>query len=136
MASIIGGIVTGVLGLANKYIADPAERDKFALEMATLQQQSEQVQAQADAQVAVAQNQVNQVQAGSSDKFTSRARPWIMYICGAGFGYQYILQPFIVLLLRANHIDIVVPNLDMSAITTLLMTLCGARTYEKIKGVA
>lgn len=45
MASIIGEIVGGVLDLANKYIADPAERDKFALDMATLQAQSEQAAA-------------------------------------------------------------------------------------------
>ncbi len=38
MTSILGGIAEGVIGLANKYIPDPAERDKFALEMAQLSQ--------------------------------------------------------------------------------------------------
>jgi hypothetical protein len=59
-----------------------------------------------------------------------------MYICGAGFAYQYILQPFIVLIASLSGVIAHAPNLDMSAITTLLMALCGMRSFEKYKGVA
>ena len=86
---------------------------------------------QADTQVAIAQNEVNKSEAESKDKFTSRWRPTVGYICAIGFGYQYVLQPFILLIAQLNAIEVEVPSLDMAAITSLLLGLAGMRTYEK-----
>ncbi len=85
----------------------------------------------ADTQIALAQNVTNNTEAGSDDKFTKRWRPTLGYICSFGFGYQFVLQPFLILLVKLNHIDIVMPQLDMTSISSLLVVLIGARSYDK-----
>lgn len=136
MASIIGGVITGVLGLANKYIADPAERDKFAVEMATLQQQTEQAQLQAETQVEVAQAEVNKVEAEKEEIFISGWRPFIGWICGFAMAYHFILQPFITFIFACFNHSVSLPTFDMGTLNTVLMGMLGLgamRTVEKLQ---
>lgn len=122
MASILAASGLGLIKeILDKFIPDPQQKANAILELEKLQQQSE-----------LAQIEVNKTEASSEDKYTSRARPTIMYICGAGFGYQYILQPFIISFLSAMNISVTIPNLDMTAIGTVLLGLCGLRSWDKV----
>ncbi len=136
MASIIGAtvleeLVKGALGIASKYIPDAEAKANFELEIAQLQAQVQNTQVQADAAVAVEQSKVNEVEAASEDKYTSRARPTIIYVCGFGFGYQYILQPFMLFVINCMGKVLTIPTLDMTAIGTILLGLCGLRSWDK-----
>lgn len=127
MTSIIGEIFGEGVGKVATAIGDEINKP------AEIRADVEKTEIQADAQVAVAQNQVNQAEAADEDKYTSRWRPTVGYICAFGFAYQYILQPF--LMYYASYVGktFTMPSLDMSAISTVLMALAGMRSYEKVK---
>lgn len=128
MASIIGGIVEGVLGIANKYIADPAERDKFATDMAQLQIQQEQTQ-----------TDTNKVEAASANLFVAGWRPFVGWTCGGALAYHFIIQPLLAFTFSALGHPIILPDFDMTDLNTILMGMLGLgsmRSLEKIKGVA
>jgi hypothetical protein len=128
-------ILTALLPIVSSWLErlfpDPAERQK-------------ELQSLIDAATAAdaAQMEVNKVEAGSDNLFVSGARPFIMWVCGIAFAYKFVLQPFLVFILIANHSTIDVkslPVLDWSEMSSVLMGLLGLgslRTVEKIKGVA
>lgn len=125
MASIIGEIVgEGAAGLVNAVGDQINKKSVIEADLAK-------TEILADTQVAVAQNQVNQAQASSDDKYTSRARPTLFYACTAGFAYQYVLQPFLLLIAKFYHIDIITPVLDMTPLCTLLIPMSGLRSLDK-----
>lgn len=129
-----------VLGnLFDKFIPDPKAAADAKLEVMRLAQNGELAQLNADLQLATGQMEVNKVEAASSDKFTSRARPFIMWICGFSLMYAALIEPF------ARFIAMVwfnysgqFPELDTNITLQLLFGLLGLgayRTVEKIKGV-
>ena len=128
MASIIGGIVEGVLHIADKYIPDAAEKDKFKIEMAQLEMQSQQ-----------SQIDVNKVEAANTNVFVSGWRPFIGWCCGAAFAYHLIIQPFLAFIMAASGHVFPLPEFDTATLNTTLMGLLGLgamRTFEKVKGVS
>lgn len=88
-----------------------------------------------DTSVAVAQNKVNEAQAASADKFTSRMRPWVGYGCMAIIAYAGIVQPFIILIAKLLHNPVEMPSVGTADVTIILMSLCGLRSFEKVKGI-
>lgn len=128
MSSIVGGIVEGILGLANKYIPDPQERDKFTLELAQIQQQ-------------LSQNQTdtNKVEAANTNIFVSGWRPFVGWICGSALAYHFIVQPLLAFLFAVFDHPVMLPTFDMTDLNTILMGMLGLggmRSLEKIKGVS
>lgn len=130
LENIVGGnILQGVQGVATA-VGDQVNKK------AELQADLAKTEIQADSSVAIAQNQVNGVQAASSDKFTSRMRPVCGYGCMIVILYAEIIQPLIVLGAKLFGNPIVLPNPDVYAATTILMGLIGLRSYDKLKGTA
>lgn len=118
--------------LINRIFPDKSEAEKqqLAKEMAIAAQEFE---------LAKAQTAVNAVEAASQDKFTSRARPFILWVCGLSFAWQYFLGPIITyLIVLSGHSAPPMPILGMDAMMPVLMGILGLggyRTYEKVKGV-
>ena len=131
MAFGVDDAIAAGLQVLNKFIPDPQAKAAAIAEHEQLIQKAVSEQLQADTQIANAQIEVNKVEAGSEDKYTSRARPTIIYLCGFGFGYQYIFQPFLLFTLTTLGKTIIVPTLDMTAIGTVLLGLCGLRSVDK-----
>ena len=76
---------------------------------------------------------INKVEAANPTLFVSGARPFIMWICGTGLGYQFLIYPVLVAFLPG------VQQADMGTLITLLLGMLGLgglRSYEKINGVA
>lgn len=124
---VLGGGISNVVDSVGNAINRPAE----------IRANLETTEIQASAQIAVAQNKVNEIQAVSSDKFTSRMRPTGGYFCMLVIGYAGILQPFITLIAKICHNDIVMPSIDSSLLIicgTVWTGLNGMRSYDKLKG--
>ncbi len=127
--------IGGVLKLADKFIPDPQEKQKFELELQQLKQQSDLAVLNADTQIAIAQADINKTEAASEDKFNSRARPFILWICGVAFGYHFIVQPLLAFVFATTGHPVPLPVFNMDALNTVLfgiLGLGGMRTYEKI----
>ena len=121
-----------IADLLGKFIPDKTEKLKLAHEIATLAQKHAH-------ENALAQIEVNKVEAASSSIFKSGWRPFIGWVCGTAFAYHFVLQPLLVFILTyAGHPVPELPEFDMASLMTVLgglLGLGGLRTFEKYKGI-
>ncbi len=124
--------IAPVANLLGKFIPDETERLKLAHEIATLTQKQAH-------EIAIAQIEVNKVEAASSSLFKSGWRPAIGWVCGTAFAYHFVLQPLLIFVMTyAGHPIPALPEFDMASLMTVLGGLLGLgslRTFEKYKGV-
>lgn len=122
------GVFKGVRDLVQTFKADPLEIAK--LEAAIVQSETNLTIA-----LAQAQTKVNELEATSQDKFTSRWRPAIGWICGAGLGYATLVYPLLTWVCLNTH-SVPPPQLDVSILVPMvtgMLGLAGYRTYEKTR---
>ena len=107
-----------------------AEKEQFELAITALREQAQTLQAQAD---------TNTAEAASPSVFVSGWRPFVGWICGVSFAWQFVALPILLFIGNATGHVIAVPAFDSGTMMTLLMGmlgLVGARSYEKVQGVA
>ena len=125
--------------IVDKLIPDPAAKAAAALEIQKMAQAGE-FKAMDDAlERSRMQADVNKVEAGSSDAYTSRWRPTIGYVCAAGLAYAAILEPCLHLAVAIYGHPAPLPAVDTTLTMQLLFGLLGLggmRTVEKIKDKA
>lgn len=113
----------------NKWIPDANQLEQTALTLAS------QIHS-----INLAQIELNKIEAASESLFVAGWRPAIGWICGAGYAYHFILQPFLIFLLTAARLNLQtsqLPVLDIGEMSIMLANLLGFgayRTYEKVKG--
>jgi hypothetical protein len=119
-------ILNPLLGpILDRVIPDPAERRAYELKVAELAQ-AEEARASAER---IAQTEVNKVEAGSSVLFVAGWRPAVGWACVAGLVYNIVLAP-------AFHLGLADSDLLQVILLGMLGISVGARSIEKIKGVA
>jgi ABC-type sulfate transport system permease component len=128
--------ITAILNLGNSVI-DRVLPDKAANDAAKAQL----VQMQLSGELAqiTGQLEVNKVEAASSSMFVAGWRPFVGWVCGSGLAYQFIARPLLMFVVALFGHPVVAPELDMGTLLTLLLGmlgLAGARTFEKVNGVA
>jgi hypothetical protein len=138
---LLGTLVAPVIELINKVIdraiPDPAQQAAAKIELLKLQQAGEFKQLEADLQLALAQIDVNKIEAGSDGFFRSGWRPSIGWLCASGLFYSFILQttlPWFAAVVGWNAPPL--PKLEMDVLMTLLFGMLGLgayRTYEKTR---
>ena len=117
------------LKILNKFIPDKNEREKAEAEYKT-------ALLNIDAQQAIAQAEINKVEASSSNLFVAGWRPFSGWMCGIALGYHFILQPLLSFAFAVASHPIVLPDFDMGTLYTLLMGMLGLggyRTFEKTR---
>lgn len=102
---------------------------------------SEQERAQMAAALTMVQGQLdaNREQAKNPNWFVSGPRPFVMWCCGAGCAWNWLLLPIAKLALALAGKEIALQPADMAEMMPLLVALLGLgayRTYEKTQGVA
>ena len=102
---------------------------------------SEQEKQQLAAAVMVVQGQldINKAEAGNPSLFVSGARPFIMWVCGAGCAWNWVGLPVATFLMALFGHHIALRPADLSEMMPLLLGMLGLgglRTVEKINGVA
>jgi len=112
----IGNVVTGIWG-------DKGEKMTHAEVMAKLQQQP-----------AMAQVELNKVEAGHRSIFVAGWRPFIGWVCGLGLLNAFLLNPWIDWLTDSPVPDI--PTDIMMELVIAMLGLGALRTYEKLQGKA
>lgn len=84
---------------------------------------------------ALVQAEIMKVQAQHRSTFVAGARPFLMWVCGFGFLFAFVINPLLQWLMP----DAGTPELPldvMMELTLAMLGLAGLRTVEKIKGVA
>jgi hypothetical protein len=113
-----------------------AERQAAELELYKLAREKEMSENAQNVQLAVAQLEVNKVEAASDSLFKSGWRPATGWMCVFGFSYQIMIRPTANWVM-INYLDWTVPleSLDLQTLGTLLFGMLGLgayRTYEKV----
>ena len=132
-----------LLGVGSKIIdklfPDPAVKAQAQLELFKLQQSGELAQLTADVQLAQGQLEINKAEATNPSLLVSGGRPFIIWVCGAGFAIQFVVGPLAQWGSSLAGHPVVFPSLDWNTMMPLVMGLLGLggfRTIEKVKGVA
>lgn len=86
-------------------------------------------------QPAMVQNEINKVQAAHRSTFVAGARPFLMWVCGLGFLFAFVINPIIEWLYPEVGAP-VLPLSVMMELTLAMLGLSGLRTIEKLKGVS
>ena len=138
MTPLIGGVIEAGLKILDRVLPDPTQKLAAQLELLKLQQAGEFRQMEADLQLALAQTEVNKVEAASPDLFKSGWRPGAGWICVLGLAYQFLLQP---LLAWGSTIQgyAAPPVLQLGDLYGLLFGMLGLGAYrsvERVKGKA
>ena len=129
----VGSIAGGLFNLIDKMFTTDEERQNAKLRLIELQQKGQ-----------LAQLAVNAVEAKHENIFVSGWRPFIGWVCGVAFAYNFILQPLFVFVIWSlttfygvNFPITNLPDLDMASLLAVLGGILGLgsmRTYEKRTG--
>lgn len=128
---MIKDLIGPVAGLLDKFIEDKDQKSALAHEIATMSEKYAQ-------ESALAQMEVNKVEASSSSLFVSGWRPAVGWCCVFAMAGNFIVTPFanFVLVLLDVHVTIPLVPLDtMMPVLLGMLGLGGLRTLEKTKGV-
>jgi len=128
--------VSALLDIGGKVLdrvfPDPAQQAAAKLELMKLQQSGELAQL-------AGQMDINKLEATNPSIFVSGWRPAIGWICGAGFGVQFVIGPLAEWGSALYGHPVKFPQMDTGTMMPLLLGMLGLggmRTAEKIQGVA
>lgn len=85
-----------------------------------------------------AQTDTNRAEAASPSMFVAGWRPFVGWVCGTGFGVQFVIGPMCEWAAGLAGHPIKFPQLDLGTMMPLLFGLLGLggmRTFEKVQGV-
>jgi len=80
---------------------------------------------------AMIQAEISKVQAGHRSMFVAGARPFLMWVCGVGFAYAFLIAPTLEFFLP-NTDKIEIPTDIMLELTLAMLGLSSLRTVEKL----
>ena len=84
-------------------------------------------------QPALAQAEITKVQAQHRSTFVAGARPFILWVCGLGFLFSFVINP-ILQWIAPEAGSPVLPLDVMMELTLAMLGLAGLRTVEKLQG--
>lgn len=117
-------------------VAQAEQRAAADLELIKMTQTERMADKANDMELALSQTKINEVEAASEKVFVSGWRPFIGWICGAGFGIQYVVIPLLSFALAVGGHQVELYKVDFSEMMPVLLGILGLgglRTYEKIK---
>lgn len=82
----------------------------------------------------LAQAKINEVQASHRSRFVAGARPFLLWVCGVGYGFAFIINPLIQWATSKPGPEL--PMEAMGELTLGMLGLAGLRTVEKLKGTS
>lgn len=116
-----------------RIVPDPTQRAKALLELEELAQKKDLAMLQAKVQLMIAQIDVNKEQSKSKSKFIAGGRPFIIWVCGIGLLFQYIIYPLLIWVWAFASMEGTPPlPLDLEVMMPLLLGLLGLGGYRSL----
>ena len=132
MIPIVTALLPALGTLIDRLIPDRAAAEKAKAEM-------EQQLVTAANQAALAQVEVNKIEAAHSSVFVAGWRPSIGWVCAAGLAWAFVLAPIASWALVVLGIKADLPAIHTDYLLELVLAMLGIgglRTFEKLRGVA
>lgn len=132
-------LIPALTQIFDKVIPDPQAAAEAKLKAMEMAQRGELAVLDADLKLALAQLEVNKVEAGT-DMFRGGWRPSVGWTCVFGLVYQFLLQPLLPWCAALLGVSVPpLPPIDNETLLVLLtgmLGLGGLRTFERVKGRA
>lgn len=128
---MIKDLIAPIAGLLDKFVEDKDQRNALAHEIATMSEKYAQ-------ESALAQMEVNKVEASSSSLFVSGWRPAVGWCCVFAMAGNFIVTPFANFALGLAGVSITIPLVPLDTMMPVLLGMLGLgglRTYERSIGV-
>jgi hypothetical protein len=123
----------------DRILPDPKVAADAKLAVLTMAQNGQLEVLHEESKLAQGQQDINKVEAASTNWKVAGWRPYIGWICGTAMAYKFIVQPLLVFGFAAFGHPLVLPVLDWTEMSTVLMGMLGLgglRTYEKVRGAS
>lgn len=137
---MIGDLIAGLLKeVITRVWPDPAQQAQASLALAQLEQAGRFKQLDVDLALAQGQMDINKAEASSGDPFASRWRPFIGWVCGVAFAWNWIGLPVASFACELLAHPVLLRGADMSEMMPVLLGMLGLgalRSFDKAKGVA
>lgn len=132
-------VIPAVTQILDKIIPDPAAAAEAKLKALELAQRGDLAQLDAELKLALAQTEINKVEAGT-DMFRGGWRPAVGWSCVAGLVYQFLVQPLLPWVVAVFGGTVpplpAIDNETLMVLLTGMLGLGGLRTLERVKGKA
>lgn len=120
-------VIAAIIGLVSNIVGGltQTQKEKIALELQANQ---------ALMDMMAAQSAINEKEASSESVFVAGWRPFIGWVCGISFAWQYVGLPILLFLESSFGHTITVPAFDFGTMSTVLMGMLGLgalRSYDK-----
>lgn len=135
MAFPILDLINVLGGIVDRVIPDPKAKMDLQLQLAQLADKA----ADRDHQELMGQIDVNKAEASNANIFVAGWRPAVGWICAAGAGYAFLLEPLGEFVAKMAGYHGQFPDIGIANLMVLLTGMLGfggLRTYEKVQGVA
>jgi hypothetical protein len=132
LLALIPALLPALGTLIDRLIPDKAEAERARLDM-------EAALVNAANQSALAQVEVNKIEAGHSSVFVAGWRPSIGWVCAAGLAWAFVLAPVASWALVVSGTKAELPDIQTDYLLELVIAMLGMgglRTFEKMRGVA
>ena len=124
--TVLNALIGPVTGLLDKFIEDKDQKSALAHEIATMSQKYAQ-------ESALAQVEVNKVEAAHKSLFVSGWRPAVGWVCVLGMFGNFITIPFSNFVLALLELDIVIPLVPLGNYDACINGYAWARCNEKLR---
>lgn len=125
-SKIVGGpaidAVSAVGNAVDQLFTSDEERAQAAFLMEKLRQKPQILQAE-----------INRVEAAHRSLFVAGWRPFIGWVCGAGFLWAFLLHPLFEWGIALNGLDVVAPDIVTDNMMELVLALLGLGTLRSIE---
>ncbi len=132
MIPVITALLPALGTLIDRLIPDRAAAERAKAEM-------EQQLVSAANQAALAQVEVNKIEAAHSSVFVAGWRPSIGWVCAAGLAWAFVVAPVASWALMVLGVKAELPAIQFDHLFELVLAMLGIgglRTFEKLRGVA
>lgn len=137
--SIWDTLVDPLVNIINKVIPDKTAAAAAVASLKQMQVQGQLTEEMAQlSAVTTAQSDIDKVEAASTNVFVSGWRPFIGWVCGAAFGFQFLLKPILEWGMALAGHPIKLPGLDdaLTQLTYALLGMGALRSIDKKMGTA
>jgi len=142
---IVSGLFSVAENLISRFFPDPAKAAEAKLDLLKMQASGELARLAAATDLAKLQVSTNIEEAKSTNWFVSGWRPFVGWVCGSAFAYNYIFLPFLLFFVYTfGTYEMVtqvtaLPKIDIASMMPILLGMLGLgylRTDEKKVGVS
>lgn len=135
---ILGELLKAGIDIINKFIPDKDLAAKLQQELLLKGLEIDRQYLDVAAAEAAQQASINQTEAASTNIFVAGWRPFIGWVCGAGFAYQFMVYPTVQWWIAFKKLEVVAPPTLSGVLMELTFALLGLgamRTYEKVRNI-